>query len=346
MQKNRVEENILLKALTALTEETGLIGQVFPGTVEAHPTRWDKQIIFTLPGEQHEFIYYAEIKKRVLKEATGVIGYQFKELGGRGILVTEYVSPLLATTLKTLGIQFIDTCGNAYLNDFPLYIFVKGNKQVPPGQRFAAAPKAFKAAGLKVLFMLLCKPGFEEKPFREIATAAGVALGTVNTVFNYLKNNEYLIDKGRQGRKLLHKEKLLTRWITAYPEELRPKLKIGRYTAKDVHWWKDVVLPDFCYWGGEIAAAKITEYLKPEIVTMYTHEHLARLFTQNKIRKNPNGKIEILEAFWGLNQFQNPMKTVPPLLIYADLVATTDARNHETAQIIFNDKLHEFIRKT
>ncbi len=106
-----------------------------------------------------------------------------------------------------------------------------------------------------------------------------------------------------------------------------------------MHWWENVVLPEFCYWGGEIAAAKITGYLKPEIVTIYTHEHLAHLFTQNKIRKDPNGKIEILEAFWGPGQLQNPRKTVHPLLVYADLVATTDARNHETAQIIFNDKL-------
>jgi len=59
------------------------------------------------------------------------------------------------------------------------------------------------------------------------------------------------------------------------------------------------------------------------------------LLLNNKIRKDPDGKIEILEAFWYFDFGGEHNDLVNPILIYADLLATGDPRNIETTELIY-----------
>lgn len=141
---------------------------------------------------------------------------------------------------------------------------------------------------------------------------------------------------------------MLERWVTEYPEQLRPKKFLGHYRAINPDWWRHAEPPlGGVYWGGEVAAAKLTKYLKPEIVTIYTHHRLAlnKWLIKNRIRKDTNGKIEVLDAFWMAKNEERNTNLVHPLLVYADLHATGDARNIETAELIYEQQLTPFIRE-
>lgn len=74
------------------------------------------------------------------------------------ILVTEYATPPMADLMKEIGLLFMDTAGNAYINKPPLYIFIKGNKR-PENLKPAPIKRLFKPAGLKVVFTFfgLCR---------------------------------------------------------------------------------------------------------------------------------------------------------------------------------------------
>jgi hypothetical protein len=48
-------------------------------------------------------------------------------------------------------------------------------------------------------------------------------------------------------------------------------------------------------------------------------------------------EIEILEAFWDFD-FDGPDDVVPPLLVYADLLATMDPRNFNVGQMILDQQ--------
>ena len=103
-----------------------------------------------------------------------------------------------------------------------------------------------------------------------IADQANVALGTVGTVMQDLKRGGFLIEKGKQ-RGLRNYAQLLNRWVETYPEKLRPKLYLGRFLAEDPDWWKKLPIVELnAQWGGEIAAARYTDFLKPEIATSHT----------------------------------------------------------------------------
>jgi len=108
-----------------------------------------------------------------------------------------------------------------------------------------------------VIFALLCNPGLENTPFRNIAKAANVALGSVEAVIQDLKQMGYLIQRENRKRQLYQKQALLERWITAYPEQLRPKLFIDSYQSATPDWWQQAKLNTS--WGGEIAAAMLTQ---------------------------------------------------------------------------------------
>ena len=261
------------------------------------------------------------------------------------LLVTRHVTPQIADLLKERNIPFIDTAGNAYINEPDLFIYITGNK---PDDKHIAEPlkQKFRPTGLQVIFALLCNPGLENAPFRDIARAANVALGTVGWVVRELKIMDYLIDMGKRGRRLTRKERLLERWIAMYPERLRPKQFIGHYKAVDLEWWKHADLDHLdAYWGGEIAAAKLTKYLRPQIATIYANQNLGELFLKHQIRNDPNGGIEILKKFWGFEHKWPHPNLVHPLLIYTDLLATGDARNIETAGIIYEKEIAQLIRE-
>ncbi|TXK94624.1 hypothetical protein BMR05_12400 [Methylococcaceae bacterium HT4] len=70
-----------------------------------------------------------------------------------------------------------------------------------------------------------------------------------------------------------------------------------------------------------------------------------KLKLTNKLRKDPSGDIEILNTFWDVENEANRTDTVHPILIYADLMASGDPRNIETAQIIYDQELAQHFRE-
>jgi hypothetical protein len=182
--------------------------------------------------------------------------------------------------------------------------------------------------------------------YRDMAKAANVALGTVDYVITELKELGFLVDMEKKGRQLLKAGQLLRRWVEAYPENLKPKLVQEKFRTDARHWWKDIQPADFgLFLGGEIAAAELTGYLKPELFTVYTDQLPGKLIYKFKFQKNPNGNTEILSPFWTFRWELAKKGIVPPLLIYADLMATGDARAIETAEIIYDKHLTRLIRE-
>ena len=280
--------------------------------------------IIRLAHEGKKWEFKAEVKLRV-NRATIALLKQKMGRAGNGLLLTDYVNPELAEMMRNQGIFFIDVEGNAFIDTTPLYIFVKGEK---PNKVVKTKPvkRLFKPGGLKLIFALLSNPGMEKATYRDMAKAANVALGTVDFVITELKELGFLIDMAKKGRQLLKTEQLLRRWVEAYPENLKPKLVQEKFRTDAHHWWKDIKPTDFgLFWGSEIAAAELTGYLKPERYAVYTDQLPGKLIYKFKFQKDPNGNIEVLTPFWAFEWKLAENGLVPPLLIYACLLYTSDA---------------------
>jgi len=330
--------SILNQALSSLVASTGLQASVVAvGSKQHSPT---DGVVVIKDGKQ-SWRFSVEVKGQLNSHTLGSAMASISELGrkhGPSALVASYVNPSQAEKLRELGIEFFDAAGNAFLRQEGLHVYVTGRKARDANAPEARSARAFNATGSRLVFALLCHPGLENKPYRQLAKESGISLGAVNWIMGDLKSLGHLVDNGPRGRRLSNRKELLKRWVAAYPEQLRPKLIMDRFRregAKD--WWQKADLPLHAFWGGEIGAALITRYLRPAVVTIYTETNLARLQAQYGLRRDLKGEVELLRKFWIFEDWEKKDKhIVPPLLIYADLLRTADDRNLETAEILYD----------
>lgn len=286
--------------------------------------------------------YLVEVKKGLRPAMLGAVLLQLQErerLGQPVMLVTDYVTPQLAETLKERRVAFLDTAGNAYINAPPVLVWVKGERPVQTAQADAAGGRAVQGKGLKVVFTLLCEPGWVDRPYREIAQLAGVAHGTVGWVMADLDTMGFLIQLQGQ-RRLRNRRRLLDMWVEAYARALRPKLLLGRYRAPHRNWWEEATIEEYgLQLGAEPAAAKLDGYLKPGVATFYGKGIPGRFIADHQLRTDPEGDVELRERFWEFEYEWPWPQLVPPVLIYADLLALGDARCVEAAKRIYEKHL-------
>ena len=100
------------------------------------------------------------------------------------------------------------------------------------------------------------------------------------------------------------------------------------------------------YWGGEYGAEQLTRYLKAERFTIYVPgTPPPALMTKARMRLATDGNTEVLEAFWHTQLVENLTTIAPPLLIYADLMATADPRNLEAAKEVYDRFLEPLVHQ-
>lgn len=350
------EQEILHRAIHAVEREAGLRMHE-----EQRELRDENQFADAYVRlEQVNRVLAVDIKKWAQHTNLGAVIYQIKQLPEPGMLVADYINPNMADKLRQQEVQFIDAAGNAYINQPPVYIYVTGKRQTEyrlmPTKE--GAKRAFEPKGLIVIYAFLRNPKLVNAPYREIAERTGVAVGTVGWVLNGLKAADYIRDKGRnKERRLIHYKKLLDRWVEAWPEKLKPKQFVGEYAADAPDWWKTINIQQYDgYWGGEIAAAKYTDYLTPTVATVYLPEHArTRLLQDARLRKATKwiddgaGTVLIYRPFWPEQRDERDTEiqegVVHPILAYADLLATGDTRNLEVARRIYDEYIAQYCRE-
>jgi hypothetical protein len=326
------EKEILDRAVAAFTRTTKIDGRI-------KPEGQDATICLHRDGKEWTF---AVKFKPWLTAATAGLLIQERHTGKGWILVTRHAPAAVAEQLRELHIQYMDTDGNGYVDAKGLVVYVKGHKGAEKRGEIA---RPFKPAGMQVIFALLCNPGLEGRTYREIAEVAATAVGTVHGTIRDLERTGYILTTGEGTRRVAKREALFDQWVGAYPLQLRPKQFVGRYAAHDPDWWRTVDPRKLkALWGGETAAAIETGYLEPEITTVYIGENLNELVLRCKLTKDPYGKIDIFRKFWHFEHDDQKERTVPLPLIYADLLATGNGRNIQTAMEMREKRLARYFK--
>ena len=168
------ELNIIKKALALFEKTTGIETdfQMVKTTDNHNP---DTKVRITHEYENWDFV--VETKTRITRATALLNRLANMNQPEKTLIITEYATPHTADMLKKANMPFLDAAGNAYFNEPPVYVFIKGNK--PQRKLKTEQPKRlFKPSGLRVIFALLNDPKMLNRPYRDIAKEAGVALGT------------------------------------------------------------------------------------------------------------------------------------------------------------------------
>jgi hypothetical protein len=290
--------------------------------------------------------YAVEVKRSLVASTLGAATMQLRQMttdASPALLLTDYLTPPMAASLREQKQQFVDAAGNAYLQGPGLMVYVTGRK--PLEKRVAPhAGKAHTLTGLKVMFTLLCTPELADAPQRAIAAAAGVALGSIPAVLADMQQAGHLRVLAKR-RQLNATRRLLDEWALAYARRLRAQTLQAIYMVHDLQTWKTWLLDaPHAQWGGEPAATLLVGHLVPGVHTIYANKLPPRLLVEQKMvaARNVQSGDPVLEwrkPFWGLMPFEGRNDTVHPVLVYADLLATGDARCIETAQLVYDQYL-------
>lgn len=296
----------------------------------------------TLSRKGKRAAFHIEVRRALRPSTLGPVLLRLQGLKLPALLLTDYVTPQMAKVMRDAGIAFADTAGNVYLEFAGSIFYVMGN--VPQQRsREEKVVRAFQATGLRVIFALVCAPELVTRPTRELAAMLKVANGTVGRVIDDLTHLGFVTTAGKRDRRLQNLKGLLERWVMMYPVHLRPTLLRRRLTTDQPDWWKNEKFdPSHVVLGGEAAADRLTQYLKPGTVTLYARGEprpLNEMVARHGLRTDPAGEVEVLEAFWPAEIAGEKPGLAPTPLIYADLLATGDTRRIETAKLIYDDYL-------
>lgn len=290
--------------------------------------------------KNHQFI--VEAKSAMRSSNQGVVLSQLENIKNISskpiILIADYISKEATTLLKERGFNYIDTAGNAFISHGALFIQIVGQKKTR--KLNTNQSRAFQEAGIKIIFHLLSDPKNLKDSYREIAQSSGVSLGSVSYVMSELEDLNYLL-RSNNNRILKNKVELLERWVVEFNTVLKPRIIRSRmkFIDQDIgqKWHKILQNQREILWGGEPAAALLTNRLKPEIFTIYSDLDLPEIAKALRLVPDNNGNVEVCQKFW-INNETN-LNITPALLIYTDLINSGYGRNVEIANEILENEL-------
>jgi hypothetical protein len=266
-----------------------------------------------------------------------------KEINPDYILIAGNIAHPLRQKLRDIEVNFVDGSGNASINIGDIHIHIDGLKGISVPESI----RTFRASHLRLIWFLLQKPEYLNKTYRDIAQIAGISLDTISKTLKALDKQNFTIRVNENEYKLAKKTDLLEKWLIGFEDILKPKLKKGTYRFADKKMndeWQNIHFDtNKILWGGEPAAAKLTQYLIPEIFTIYTNLNDIDLLKQYRMVQDKSGNIEVYQLFFNPEKFHyNDL--VPTLLIYADLQVSGDERNRETAKMIYEKYIADTIQ--
>jgi hypothetical protein len=344
------EQALVEQALRAVESVTGLIFESepwAPGPQGRTAYTPDGLVLLSAPRAPKRFAM--ECKLRVASDTQlSLIRHQLApwEAEARPLLVTQHLTPRQIDHCRDIDLDFMDASGNCLLRVDPLWVMVRGNK---PSADDALVSRPYKGstsyAALRVIYALLCRPELLSSSYRDIALAAGVSVGAVAMNLQELEARGLLSPRDKhKKRRLLDAAKLEAEWATNYPNKLRPRLGQRRFSAPSPDWWRQAQLEPNAFWGGEVAAFKLSGHVRPATQTVYladtTSDAMNQFIRAHRLRSDAAGAVEVLTTFWNFSNPERVSGTVHPLLVYADLLGIKDSRAQDAASVIRSEFLH------
>lgn len=258
------------------------------------------------------------------------------------LIIGDRITRRSAAAFRDADIQFVDTLGNAFIKFGSVRVDVQGRTE--PAARTSesdyplARPKRpaniFSPRRSQVILALLTWPELSSANIREIANAAGVSVGQAHDALTQLDQAGFLITA---SKRLDRTDDLLDYWTAAYPAGLGRRLNVAEYHGDPLTPVRRPRAEQPVYLSSE--SAEGTDIARPATLTVYLDILDPRLPIMNRWSSSPDHppNIFVRHKFWASPRpdEERPSATTqnaPWPLVYADLVATGDARLGEVAR--------------
>ena len=256
------------------------------------------------------------------------------------VVFAPYVPGPIGRHLVTHGIGYVDVVGNCHLEtkNRGLLVHVEGKKTA----RDSSTPGGGRLAAYQLIFSILAQPELLKEPLRRVAAAAGIGKTSAGDQLKRL-TQQAVIGKGH----ILRRRELLNRWLSAYPDVVRPAWLQGRYRTK-ANAPEIIERQITAVWGDKrwafgagAAAWRMHRYYRGDETVVHVGsaptDELKRLIAI----PDRDGPLTVLltpgtSAYAGLEPH-----LAHPLLVYTEMITSLDPRLREAASEISKQFLKE-----
>lgn len=264
--------------------------------------------------------------------------------GQDSVIVFESATKSVKDQLRNLGINYLELSGNTYLAHKGIFIFIDTNKKIKLDD--LESNTAFSKTGLKVIYQLLINKKSIRLSYRDLGQLSGVSIDTVGRVYKELVRDKYVVKVNDRQHKIFDYDRLFKDWVTLFNKTLRPKLKKRSFRFRDKGNLRDLLKADISgKIGGELAAEKLADHLIAEKANIYLAGSFVELALSLNLIPDKDGPITMIERFWNENPADDDdaNKLVGLALVYADLISDPKPRNLETAKILYQEHVHQYL---
>ena len=335
---------------------------------QAPPARGGPDAFLNLTAQGNPLTFVVEYKRHVATQDIRLVTAQLEQhlataenLHGkalRGLLLAPFIRPRQAAELRARGIDYVDLAGNVHLEGPGVYVHVEGKR---PDKDERVRPGRLTRGWVKIAMALLVRPELRPGPYRPIAAAAGVAVGTVGACMKDLEARGH-VEAGVHGRTFLNLPDLVALWVQTYGDVLRPRLRVRHFQMRDVQararWQRleGTLGPRQVAWaltGADGAAARNDFFHAPE-TEIYADPNefeqrdvLADLGAQPAVR---HGNLRVIEPPGPValsnrtrtepaNGLLPDLPVAPLLLVYAELRLRRTDQANEAADMLLPELL-------
>lgn len=248
------------------------------------------------------------------------------------ILFAPYVPSKIGQHLAEHNLSYADSVGNCHIELAAgrLLGHIEGKKP----SRDVTTKSSGRVPSHQLVFAVLARPALLREPVRQIAVAAGVGKTAAA---------DQLLRLERQG--LIHRKRgvivneraLLDRWLAAYAEVVRPAWLVGRFQPQargpeavermiEAAWntrsW---------VYGGTAAGWRMTEVYRGDETVLHVDAPSDEALRQLRVVPDRMGPLTILRTPGTVAYDGTAPRLAHPLLVYTEMMTSTDPRARETA---------------
>ncbi len=251
------------------------------------------------------------------------------------LLVYDHVPGSLGAQLRAQGTRYADADGNAWLQH-PKLLADAPASTCPPLAELVISSPAWHVQLLRLLFQLVLAPDLAAYAVPRLAARTQLPVAVVRQVLRSLAAQGVWHAEAPLGASPLLLPAPAQYWLAHYASTLRRRLNGQRYRTRCptlLADWAQRALPAECLWSGEVAAHLLLGRPAPTgSLTIYSQLPRPQLVRQLDLVPSARGQIEILNAFAPATCFApTDPRCVPPLLVYADLLASQNPAHADLA---------------
>jgi hypothetical protein len=312
-----------------------------------NPLHKEIDALLAVRTEMGQVHFGAQVKNMLRRPLPEHLSITAPRIGKPVLIMTRYVNPSIAESLKERRINFIDTEGNAFIY-VPRLIYVDIQSRKPSQEQERRPRALFRPKSLQLLFVLLTQEGALNETIRALQAKAGVSFGRTASAMRELAERGYIHKGVGRGFEFTDKKALLEQWVANYGERLRPKLVLGDYKmspsieedAPRIIHETLAARPRSYAIGGSLAAYLLTKYYRGYTTEIFVHPGDADQLRE-KMRLIPakDCNVTLFNLFSPeviYSTAMTPFAVAHPLLVYAELLHHGGGREKETAKVIYD----------